>query len=334
MKTKQPSLIGGVPAGALSKAEQNRLERLERSRQNRRGRKAPAVVPSKLARTSAFAPKRRNLITDSSFNRLYEVPGHSVIMVQGRELGSQHRDAIYAVFRRKAISQKVPNPNYRGIASEPRYLTVYETRTTWRELLSAMGRTEHTNNLLSLLSVFSDIQQVVITVYEGEPSRIRSDHKKGLLSGRGMQGGIIDSVVWDGANLDSNVVIRYGQWVREMIEKTHLVSLNADVQFRLTSDHAKSFWPYIDSQPNHSYVDEDMLANLAGRDLWSDDESSATRAQFRKDCRQAFDDMVRAGGLKNYTIEVTGTGRRKSRRYRYVHGLPRQMELEMQLESA
>src|SRR4051794_9124077 len=63
----------------LSEAEIRRLERLERTRANKRGRKNPAAVPARLARTSAFAPKRRNLITDSKFRRAYIVPGHSYI---------------------------------------------------------------------------------------------------------------------------------------------------------------------------------------------------------------------------------------------------------------
>ena len=80
---------------ALSPAERKRLEKFK----NRRGRKNPARIPARLARTSAFAPKRTRLITDSNFERLYVVPGHSVIKVSGRELGTQHRDTIYAVFR-------------------------------------------------------------------------------------------------------------------------------------------------------------------------------------------------------------------------------------------
>lgn len=321
----------GTKTTKLSEAERKRLERLARTRQNRRGRKAPAVVPSRLARTSAFTPKRRNLITDSNFHRVYVVPGHSVIEVRGRELGSQHRDAIYALFRRKATSLSIPNPAYGGQPWESETLNLYETRTTWRELLRAMNRTEHTNNLLVLLATFEEIKQVVITVKEGDPDAIAKEAADGRVGGvRGRMGSIIDDVEWSGVNLDSELTIRYGQWVREMIEKTHLVSLNADVQFRLTSDHAKSFWPFIDSQPNHNYVDEERLAELAGRDLWDPKrETSATRAQFRKDCRQAFEDMVKAGGLATYHIEILGSGRRKSRRYHYLHGLSRQLELDL-----
>jgi hypothetical protein len=80
---------------------------------------------------------------------------------------------------------------------------------------------------------------------------------------------------------------------------------------------------------DHTYIDEPMLAALAGRDLWAEQETSATRAQFRKDCKQAFRDMVRAGGLSSFRVAVTGTGRKKSRRYHYVHALPRQAELSL-----
>jgi hypothetical protein len=312
----------------LSEAEIRRLERLERTRANKRGRKNPAAVPARLARTSAFAPKRRNLITDSKFRRTYIVPGHSYIEVAGRELGSQHRDALYAVFRLKPRRIQVPNPNANG-----RMLSIYETQTTWRELVTTLGLTEHPNNLLTLLTVYEELQTVIIRVQEGDPAKIQEANRRGMLGGPGVQGNIIDSISWDGVNLDSRVIVRYGEWVREMIEKTKLVSLNAEVQFALVSDHAKSFWPYIDSMTGHTYVDEAMLAALVGRDLWDERETSATRAQFRKDCRQAFQDMVRANGLRSFRIEVTGTGRKKGRRYHYVHALPRQIELELEAQS-
>jgi hypothetical protein len=323
----------------LSDAEIRRLERLERTRANKRGRKNPAAVPARLARTSAFTPKRRNLITDSKFRRTYIVPGHSYIEVAGRELGSQHRDALYAVFRLKPRRVQVSNPDFNVHlpAYHPRNgrtLAIYETVTTWRELVRTLGLSEHPNNLLTLLTVFEELQSVVIRIQEGDPAKIQEANRLGMIGGPGIQGNIIDSISWDGVNLDSRVSVRYGEWVREMIEKTRLVSLNAEVQFALASDHAKSFWPYIDSMTDHSYVDEAMLGALAGRDLWAEHETSATRAQFRKDCRQAFQDMVKAGGLKSFRIEVTGIGRKKGRRYHYVHALPRQIELNIKPYSA
>src|SRR3954449_11246238 len=224
----------------LSEVEIRRLERLERTRANKRGRKNPAAVPARLARTSAFAPKRRHLITDSKFRRAYIVPGHSYVEVSGRELGSQHRDALYAVFRMKPRRIQIPNPAVLAVRPkrerDERFLIFYETQTTWRELVRTLGLSEHPNNLLTLLTLFEELQSVVIRIQEGDPSRIQEANRLVLLGGPGIQGNIIDSISWDGVNLDSRVSFRYGEWVRDMIEKTRLVSLNAEVQFALTSD--------------------------------------------------------------------------------------------------
>ncbi len=56
----------------LTPEEQQRLARRERTLKNRRGRRNPAVMPDRLARTSAFVPRKVNLITDSNFTRVYE----------------------------------------------------------------------------------------------------------------------------------------------------------------------------------------------------------------------------------------------------------------------
>lgn len=318
----------------LSPEEHQRLERLERTRQNRRGRRNPATMPDRLARTSAFAPRRRNLISDSNFVRIYEVPGYSVVEVRGRELGSQHRDAIYALFRLKRNKVRMDNPAYRKGTFIPPSLMHFESRTTWRELLTMMGRTVHVNNLLSILNIFTEIKQVALVIHEGrtleDMEKIRKARAgRQLADTSGRVESIISGLEWSGAQLDSDVVIQYGLTVFDMIEKAHLVSINADVQFRLGSDHAKTFWPFIDSQPNYNYIDEERLAQLAGRDLWEEGETSATRAQFRKECREAFKDMVQAGGLTEFREEVRGVGRKKTRRYHYLHASPRQMELEL-----
>lgn len=327
------------PNRPLSEEERKRLERKARTLKNRRGRRNPAVMPNRLARTSAFAPRRKDLITDSNFHRLYEVPGYSVLEVKGRELGSQHRDAIYALFRLPQTLVRVPNPNYRPNSFQLPHLTFYETRTTWRQLLKATGRTEHINNALSLLNVFEEIKQVVLTIHEGssveEMENIYAKKAKGLLPDvPGSTGSIIEELSWSGAKLDSDVVVRFGTRIRDMIEKSLLVSINADVHFKLKGDYAKTFWPFIDSQTNHTFVDEDRLAQLAARKLWEGEENSRTRAQFRKECRQAFNDMVQAGGLKEWREEVTGSGWNKSRRYHYVHALPTQGELDLRIIEA
>lgn len=317
----------------LTPEEKRRLERMERTRRNRRGRVNPATMPDRLARTSAFAPRRFNLITDSNFTRVYEVPGYSVVEVKGRELGSQHRDAIVAVFRLPRTKITLTNPDYRRGALMTPYLSYYQASTTWRDLLIKMGKTQHVNNLMTLVGVFSEIQQVNILVHHGRSIHaIEEDAARrttrALLANRSAAGGsspIIKEIAWDGLQLDSAVTVQFGTAVLDAIEKSHLVSINADVQFRLKSDFAKTFWPFIDSQPNHAYVDEDRLAQLAG--FAYQEAPSPKRAQFRKDCRQAFDDMVRAGGLIDWRKEVRGAGHNKIHRYHYQHNMPRQMEL-------
>lgn len=314
------------------------LERAERSKQNRRNRKNPSVMPDRLARTSAFTPRRQNLNTDSNFTRIYEVPGYSVVEVKGRELGSQHRDAIYALFRLPRTIITAPNPHYRpGRLIQPN-VRFYETQTTWRSLLRGMGKAEHLNNLLSLMHVFEEVRQVSFIIHQGKSLKdmdnIRQAKSERFLPDTpGEISSLISEISWEGGKLDSVITVRFGSSVLEMVEKAALVSINADVHYRLKSDHAKTFWPFIDSQPSHSYIDENRLAQLAGRDLWAEGETSASRAQFRKECREAFRDMVAASGLSEWSEEVTGAGRSKSRRYHYKHVVARQIELELGLEN-
>lgn len=300
--------------------------RVTRSKQNHRGRKNPARVPAKLTRTPAFAPRSQGLITDSNFERIYVMPGHSIVKIKGRELGSKHRDALYALFRLRP--QRV-QPN----TDDPERDSYYQVRTTWRELLTLTGKQHHRNNLKTILTIFEHFQMVVIEVQYGKPDALLDAEKIGQLGGPGFSENILRHVQWTGEGLDDSVTIQYGSWVRNTIVHKQLVSLNAEVQFALTSDYAKSFWPFIDSQPRWRFIDESKLAELAGIDLWPDDVSRSAakqkRGEFRRLCLRAFDDMVKAGGLKSWRMEVTGDGRHKSRRYHYVHALPSQYELAL-----
>ncbi len=327
------------PTGPLTPEEKRRLERAERTRRNRRGRVNPATMPDRLARTSAFVPRRYGLITDSTFTRIYEVPGYSVVEVKGRELGSQHRDALVAIFRLQRTKITINNPDHRPGTFIPPFVTYYQATTTWRDMLIKMGRTQHVNNLMTLMAVLTEIQQVNILVHQGRSLvEIEKAHEKDLTRRRtaallhnrdssGSSSPIITEISWSGLQLDSSITVQFGTAVLDAIEKSHLVSINADVQFRLKSDFAKTFWPFIDSQPNFTYVDEERLAQLAGFDLAG--VTSTRRAQFRKDCRQAFEDMVKAGGLTAWRNEVLGVGRQKWHRYHYEHAMPRQMELAL-----
>lgn len=330
----------------LSEAERARLQRFERTRQNRRGRSKPAVVPADLARTSAFSPRRRGLVEDRNFQRVYAVPPFSVVEVTGRELGSQHRDALYALFRVRANRLEIPNPQYdRSLKPDGRRAArptpdarraarptkvIYETECSWRVLLRTMGRTEHVNNLGTMLKTFEEIREVTFRVYQGTHQEYLDATQAGRLPAAGFSDNLLSLIEWDGINLDSSVTIRYGEWVRRMFEIKHLVSLNAEVYFRLKSDYAKSFWPFIDSQPGHTWIDDDKLAELAGREIAT--ESVVQRRKFAEDCRQAFDDMVQAGGLVLWSAETLGTGRRKGRRYSYIHALPREQERQLTLK--
>jgi hypothetical protein len=326
---------GTNPPQNLTPEERKRYERLQRTRRNFRGRVNPATMPDRLTRTSAFAPRRGGLVTDSNFTRVYEVPGYSVVEVRGRELGSQHRDALVAAFRLPREKMVMPNPDYRPGTLTVAGLVHYQAVTTWREILMKMGRTQHINNMITLAGVLQEIQQVVILVHEGRSmAQIEADQKKNrtrsMLANRDRAGSsspLLKEIAWEGLQLDSKVTIQFGTAVLDAIEKSHLVSINADVQFRLNSDYAKSFWPFIDSQPNFTYIDEERLAQLTGIKL--DEMTSTRRAEFRKVCRQAFDDMVKAGGLSAWHNEVLGNGRQKWHRYHYQHALPRQMELAL-----
>lgn len=305
----------------LSPKQKLRIERLK----NRKGRKKPAKVPARLTRTSAFAPKRRGLITDSSFRRIYVVPNHSIVQVVGRELGSQHRDALYALLRLPSKPVKIPGEGLLG------YTYLLEVRTTWRELVKCLNLTEHANNVANLVLTFEELMQVMFTVYESRTmsqERILEKLKDGGTPDASLKmRHILHSVDAEGANLDSKVTVVFGEWMVDSMASLKLVSLNADVQFALKSDYAKSFWPYIDSFTRHTFVDEEMLCTLVGRELFGPTETSATRRDFRNYCRHAFNDMVRAGGLLEWREEIRGTGREKTRRYYYRLSYPQQMEL-------
>jgi hypothetical protein len=330
---KSEPQAGDVGEKPLSEAEERRLRRFRRSAENRRGRANPAIVPSKLARTSAFVPRRHGLSTDNAFESVYVVRPHTVVHVHGRELGSQHRDAIYAIFRSRARRISEPNLAYVPDSNDPvtAYPRVeyYYAQTTWRELLLTTGRTAHVNNLGSLLRCFEEIRSVSFRVYQGSYADYETQLARGRLPGAGFSDNLINEIRWDGVSLDSQVTVKYGAWVRQTFEAKNLVSLNADVYFRLRSDYAKSFWPFIDSQPSYTYVDDSILAEVAGRDYRNED--SKRRAKFREDVVQALNDMVTAGGLSEWRCEILGSGRLKTYRYHYTHALPRQGTLALEL---
>lgn len=315
-RNRRGSIIDG-----LSDAEKARLERLARTRRNARGRRQPAVLPSKLARTSAFAPRRHGLSSDADFVRVYVVRPHAVVEVRGRELGTRHRDALVALFRLRARRYETVAPDGRAGAA------VYRTDTTWREILQASGLTAHVNNLMVALRVFEELRAVTVRVFTGSFDAYEAAVAKGRLASAGWSDGLIGAIQWMGVGLDSEVSVTYGEWVRRTFEARHLVSISADVYFRLKGDFARAWWPYVDSQPDHSWVSLEVLGELVGRDYRTED--SKRRARFREDVASAFQDMVRAGGVAAYQIEARGPGRTKSYRVAYQHALPKQGQLDL-----
>ncbi|MCR0984067.1 hypothetical protein [Roseomonas populi] len=302
----------------LSEVERKRLARLERTKQNARGRRAPAVMPSRLARTSAFAARVHGLDTDSNFRRTYIVPPHSVVEVAGRELGTRHRDALVALFRLRA--KRVEARTETG-----QKIVVCQTETTWRELLAASGLTIHVTNLLTALRVLQELQRVTIRIFRGSHEEYLRAEARGMLAGAGWSDALIGRIEWDGAQLDSKLTVSYGEWVRRTLEERHLVAVDADVYFKLKSDYARCWWPYIDSQPAHSWINVELLASLAGRDYRA--EETKKRVKLREEVRQALADMQQAGGLTSWVEEVVGSGRAKTYRYRYVRAGSPQAEL-------
>jgi hypothetical protein len=311
----------------ISLVERKRLERLVRSQNNRRGRKHPVVIPAELTRTSAFAPRQFGLVEDANFRRVYVVTARSVIEVTGRELGSQHRDALYAIFRLPSRKIRLEregeeSPLLPGI---PHADTIMEAHGTWRQVLQLMNLSEHANNMLTVLKNFEELRSVNLRVFTGSYSEYQHYVATSKLRGSGFSDNFLGRIDWDGARLDSKIRVRYGEWLRWAFEQKRLVSLNSAVYFALQSDYAKSIWPYIDGQPDHSWVDETTLGELLGRDPSA--MSARERSNFREGCRRAFEDIVTAGGFSSWRVEAIGRGRVKLHRYHYVHALPRAIEL-------
>lgn len=189
------------------------------------------------------------------------------------------------------------------------------------------GLTPHANNVAGLVLAFEELMQVVMTVFDAQPGDEERVLKK--LQAGALPGGtpiklrhILQSVeAEDGVELDAHVKITYGRWIVDSMQSLRLVSLNADVHFALGSDYAKAFWPYIDSFTQHTWVDEEVLGHLAGwGDLFDKNRTAEDRRDFRRFCRRAFDDMVKVGGLKEWSDEERGVGRMKTRRYHYTLG--------------
>ncbi|MFC7557481.1 hypothetical protein ACFQU7_42570 [Pseudoroseomonas wenyumeiae] len=203
-------------------------------------------------------------------------------------------------------------------------IVVCQTETTWRELLVASGLTVHVTNLLTALRVLQELQRVTIRIFRGSHEEYLRAESRGMLAGAGWSDALIGKIEWEGAQLDSRVTVSYGEWVRRTLEERHLVALDADVYFRLKSDYARCWWPYIDSQPAHTWIDVDLLASLAGRDYRPKKPSGASNSARKSGRRWLTWSKLGAWspGLRRLSAAVV-----QSYRYRYVRTGSPQAEL-------
>ena len=324
---------------APKKQRKEATTREQRSAQNRRGRKNPSKVPAKLTRTSAFLPQSTNLITDSDFEKVYIVPGHSILRISGRELGVQHRDALYTLFR-VTPSTAIP-PEFKDLVAQAvRENEVYLcAQASWRELLELSDVSPHVNNIRTLKNLLQDFQKVIFEEIEGKPEDILERQKQGKIGGKGSSIPILSRLEWSGDGLNDTVTVIYGESVQKAFRDRCLVSLDFEVQLKLTSGYAKSIWPFIDGQPNYTYLPEDTIAALIGIDIWTDEAlvdgkirpASNLRRDFRKKCRKAFKDMQDQGGIREWSVNKDKKRKDglKTHTYYYTHGKTRQLELQM-----
>jgi hypothetical protein len=265
-------------------------------------------VPTDLARTSAFAPYRN--LSKSTVKRAFVVD-NSVVEVEGQELGVQHRDALYALFRLDKqsvrVKAEVDSPNL------PLMPDIVVTRTTWRMLLHAMNMHEHKTNLKTVLKTFEQLRATNIRVFEGGLDEYRRAEAAGdLAAGVGRSQSILRDITWEGNKLDNVVVIEYGHVLRNLKALTQI----RPVYFELKTDYAKSILPFLDSHPETNQVSETDIALLLNRDLSTGSYSQVSK--FRDRARAAFEDMQRCGALKDVQIEETWVDRRKYIQIRFT----------------
>ena len=292
------------PASSLPKMSRDRIRKL---------RQGSAKVPTDLARTSAFAPRRAGLKTQS-FRRTYIV-GDSIVEVEGRELGTQHRDALYALLKLepRSVHMKAEEP---GLPM----MNFVLVQVTWREMLHALNLNEHKTNLRTVLNVFEQLRSVNIRVFAGGIETYRRSEEAGELpDGEGFSDNLLGKIHWQGKSLDSTLTVQYGDWLREVI-RTDFVGLRPEY-FSLKSDYAKTLLPFIESNPDKCTLGEAEIGELVDRDIRN--ESRQQLFKFRTYVDAAFKDMQRVGALASFQVEEVWEGRKKFMRYSWERSVRR-----------
>lgn len=284
--------------------------------------KATSEVPSRLTRTALFTPKVKNFNTDSNYNRMFKVDKYSTIHATGRELGVYHRDLCYALFKLNPTPYEAPNPFYdprdpNCIENENE--TRYRLITSWREVLASMNLTVHRNNVNTILQHISDMQKVVITVLDGSPEDIIEKFEKGDVP-KGHMSNVIHGISWDEFSskngYDAKIVVEFGRYTNQAFEHKQLASINMNIQLGLKQGYSKTIWPFINSHlDRRKFITEETIGQLVSFDF--ENETTANKKEFRRKCKQAFEEMQQQGGIESYKIESVKKGRFTFKRYFY-----------------
>lgn len=291
--------------------ERDRLERALKRHPGYRGRTKPACLLPALARTSAFAPRSRDLDRTAGNMRLYEIPNVNVVKVSGPELGIQHRMLLMALLRHHVNIIDLADRGMVAVVS-----------VTWRDLLKGMNKTVHPNNIDTYVNALRDLDTAEITVWRGTWNQYQAeDFGYAVEKDVGFSAPIIRAVGFTGLKPDDEVRIHFGADAARDFKDGNLVSVDANIFFRLRSDYAKSLWPVIDGHKNFFFLHESTIAGYLGLDLsrmgWREWQT------FRRSTERAFEAMKAAGGLEKWRLEHEGrVGKREQRKYVFTRPLP------------
>ncbi|WP_404381463.1 hypothetical protein [Caenispirillum salinarum] len=291
--------------------EQDRLERALKRHPGYRGRTMPACLLPALARTSAFAPRSRNLNRTAGSTRLYEIPNVNVVKVTGPELGIQHRMLLTALLRHHVNIIDLAGRSMIAVVS-----------VTWRDLLKSMNKGAHPNNIDTYFNALRDLDTAQISVWRGSWTQYQAQlwgyetDKNADFSAP-----LITSARCTGLTPNDEIRVHFGPDAARDFKEGNLVSVDADVFFRLRSDYAKSLWPVIDGHKKFFFLHESTIASYVGLDLrrtgWREWQT------FRRSTKRAFEAMKAAGGLEDWYVEEGKQGRiGKREQHKYVFTRP------------
>lgn len=291
-------------------------------------------VPTDLTRTGVFTAKSRNFITDSYHSKLFILDKYSAIRISGRELGTQHRKFLMSLFAIKPISYLEENDNYNPNdpnSLEKPYITKFKLITSWREILTAMGQKMHRTNIDRLFGYIEDMRKVDLQVFDSKDVELLEDLKNGIFPA-GNFSTVIEDISWHKIEkkptYDERIIIKFGSYTNKAIEFKKLATLDIKTLNSLKRDMSISIWPFLSSHKKgtRTFITEETIASLVDIDLAK--ANKEVRKDFRRKCKQSFEDMIQAGGLTHYGIRETKKGAKKSIQYYYTINQRKSLDLQ------